>query len=161
MTAGSAHLMSAVYGRLQAGVWNDTAAGNVIDGGVPWYRTYRTRDGRHMAVGAIEERFYRALLQGLGLDEAQLPARSDTARRTELAECLQSRFAAHDQAHWARLFETVDACVTPVLSLQESRGHPVNGHVFRAGEPVAVPAAVPDFFPAGAPGASAVVRATP
>ncbi|MCB2041338.1 MAG: CoA transferase [Rhodoferax sp.] len=150
MTAGSAHLLSAVYGRLQAGAWNDRAAGNVIDGGVPWYRTYRTRDERHMAVGAIEERFYRNLLQALELDATQLPARSDAARWGDIAACLQARFAQHDQAHWARHFETVDACVTPVLSLHEARAHPVNRHVFRAGAPAAVPAAVPDFFPAGA-----------
>ncbi len=150
MTAGSAHMLSAVYGRLQAGVWNDRPAGNVIDGGVPWYRTYRTRDDRHMAVGAIEERFYRALLQALELDATQLPARSDGARWGDIAACLQARFAQHDQAHWARHFEGVDACVTPVLNLHEARSHPVNRRVFRAGEPAAVPAAVPDFFRASA-----------
>jgi alpha-methylacyl-CoA racemase len=156
MTAGSAHLLSAVYGRLQVGAWNDRPAGNVIDGGMPWYRTYRTRDGRHMAVGAIEERFYRALLQALDLDAAQLPARSDVARRDALAARLQARFAEHDQAHWARHFATVEACVTPVLSLHEARAHPVNRGVFRAGAVPAVPAAVPDFSPAGAAGASPV-----
>lgn len=150
MTAGSAHLLTAVYGRLQAGAWNDTPAGNVIDGGVPWYRTYRTRDGRHMAVGAIEERFYRALLQALDIDPSQLPARGDTARRDEIARALQERFARHDQAHWARHFEAVDACVTPVLNLHEARCHPVNRQVFGAGESTAVPGAVPEFSPAGA-----------
>lgn len=150
MTAGCAHMLSAVYGRLQVGAWNDVPAGNVIDGGVPWYRTYRTRDGRHMAVGAIEDRFYKALLQALELDAAELPARDDTARRGELAARLQSRFEQHDQAYWARHFETVDVCVTPVLNLTEAREHPVNGHVFRTADPAAVPAAVPDFFPADA-----------
>lgn len=161
MTAGSAHLLSAVYGRLLVGAWNDQPAGNVIDGGVPWYRTYRTRDGRHMAVGAIETRFYQALLQALELDAAQVPSRSETARWDEIAACLQARFAQHDQAHWAALFETVDACVTPVLNLREARCHPVNRHVFRAGAPTAVPAAVPDFSRAGASLASAVVLASP
>jgi alpha-methylacyl-CoA racemase len=161
MTAGSAHLLSAVYGRLHVGAWKDSPASNVIDGGVPWYRTYRTRDARHMAVGAIEERFYSALLQVLELDADQLPPRNETARWDELAACLQARFAQHDQAHWARIFEPVDACVTPVLNLLEARSHPVNQHVFGVSGSAAVPAAVPDFFPAGEALASAFVPATP
>jgi len=142
MVAGSAHLLSAVYGRLRVDAWNDAPAANVIDGGVPWYRTYRTRDDRHMAVGAIEQRFYDALLLALTLNAADIPARSDKTRWPALAAALQARFAAHDQAHWARHFESVDACVTPVLNLHEARTHPVNQRVFTA----AIPAAVPDFF---------------
>jgi alpha-methylacyl-CoA racemase len=142
MVASSAHLLSAVYGRLQVGAWNDAPAANVIDGGIPWYRTYRTRDDRHMAVGAIEQRFYDALLLAMALDESDVPARSDTTRWPELASLLQARFGAHDQSHWARHFESIDACVTPVLSLQAARAHRVNQHMFSA----AVPAAVPEFF---------------
>lgn len=141
MVAGSAHLLSAVYGRLQIGAWNDRPAGNVIDGGVPWYRTYRTRDDRHMAVGAIEQRFYDALLRALDIDARDVPARDDAAGWQDIALLLQSRFAAHDQAHWAQHFASIDACVTPVLSLQQARHHPVNQAVF----PTAVPAAVPAF----------------
>jgi crotonobetainyl-CoA:carnitine CoA-transferase CaiB-like acyl-CoA transferase len=74
MVASSAHLLSAVYGRLQVGAWNDAPAANVIDGGIPWYRTYRTRDDRHMAVGAIEQRFYDALLLAMALARTGLIA---------------------------------------------------------------------------------------
>jgi hypothetical protein len=85
MTAGSLHLLTAVFARLGAGAWNDAPASNVIDGGVPWYRCYMTADGRHMAVGAIEERFYLQLLQGLGLEPATMPPRGDASRWPELA----------------------------------------------------------------------------
>ncbi|MEK7344856.1 MAG: CaiB/BaiF CoA-transferase family protein [Pseudomonadota bacterium] len=142
MTAGSLHLMSAVFARLGAGAWNDAPASNVIDGGVPWYRCYMTSDGRHMAVGAIEERFYLQLLSGLGLDPATVPSRNDASRWPELTGCLQRSFIAHSQAHWAQHFETLDACVTPVLSLAQSRAHPLHQTAWVDGRP----APVPHFF---------------
>jgi alpha-methylacyl-CoA racemase len=139
MTAGSLHLLTAVFARLGAGAWNDAPASNVIDGGVPWYRCYMTADGRHMAVGAIEERFYLQLLDGLGLDLATVPPRGDASRWPELAGCLQRCFIAQDQAYWAARFEARDACVTPVLSLSQSREHPLNQSAWADGRPAAVP----------------------
>ncbi|MCP5282690.1 MAG: CoA transferase [Rhodoferax sp.] len=145
MAAGSLHLMSAIWGRMAAGAWTDAPASNVIDGGVPWYRTYRTRDGRHMAVGAIEHRFYLNLLQGLDLDPAALEPREDPARWPALAAALAQRFATQDQYHWAQHFEKREACVTPVLSLHEARAHPVNQKSFGTREPGVHPVAVPVF----------------
>ncbi len=139
MTAGSLHLLSAVFARLGAGAWNDAPAANVIDGGVPWYRCYMTADGRHMAVGAIEERFYLQLLHGLGLDPATVPPRGDASRWAELAGCLQRCFIAQDQAHWAEHFAPLDACVTPVLSLAQSRAHPLHQSAWADGRPGPVP----------------------
>ncbi len=139
MTAGSLHLLTAVFARLGAGAWNDAPASNVIDGGVPWYRCYMTADGRHMAVGAIEERFYLQLLQGLGLDPATVPPRGDASRWAELAGCMQRCFIAQDQAHWAEHFASLDACVTPVLSLAQSRAHPLHQSAWADGRPAPVP----------------------
>jgi len=139
MTAGSLHLLTAVFARLGAGAWNDAPASNVIDGGVPWYRCYMTSDGRHMAVGAIEERFYLQLLQGLGLDPATVPPRGDASRWPELAGCLQRCFIAQTQAHWAERFEPLDACVTPVLSLAQSRAHALHQSAWADGRPAPVP----------------------
>ena len=139
MTAGSLHLLTAVFARLGAGAWNDAPASNVIDGGVPWYRCYMTADGRQMAVGAIEERFYLQLLQGLGLEPATMPPRGDASRWPELAGMLQRCFIAQDQAHWAARFEPLDACVTPVLSLAQSRAHPLHQQAWAEGRPAPVP----------------------
>ncbi len=130
MTHGSVHLLSAVWARLGANAWNDAPASNVIDGGVPWYRSYMTADGRYMAVGAIEERFYLNLLQGLDLHPSAVPARHEAARHGELAACFQQRFLTRSMAHWATHFEVLDACVTPVLSLREAQAHPVNRAAF-------------------------------
>lgn len=130
MTHGSLHLLTAVFARLGANAWQDAPASNGIDGGVPWYRSYMTADGRHMAVGAIEERFYLNFVHGLGLEPDALPPRNDKARHGELAACFQQRFLTRSMAHWAAHFSTLEACVTPVLSLREARADPVNQAAF-------------------------------
>ena len=50
---------------------------NLLDGGAPWYDTYETRDGKYVAIGSIEGRFYAELLQRTGLDNTDLPKQHD------------------------------------------------------------------------------------
>ena len=67
MTDGVA-LMTALFHALKArGLWTDQRDANLLDGSTPFYRCYRCRDGGEVAVGALEPRFYAALLAGLGL----------------------------------------------------------------------------------------------
>ena len=148
MTHGSLHLLTAVFARLGVNAWQDAPASNVIDGGVPWYRNYMTADGRHMAVGAIEERFYLNLLQGLALAPDTLPPRHDKTRHGELAACFQQRFLTRTMVQWAAHFSTLEACVTPVLSLREAQTDPVNLTAFGARhsrETLSIPRTVPHF----------------
>lgn len=126
MTDGAAHLLSGIYGRLAAAAWNDQPASNVIDGGVPWYRCYRCADGGWMAVGAIEARFYQIFVQELGLDPQALPDRTDPGNWAALQERFGQCFASRPRAHWEHVFESLDACVTPVLSLSEATRHPLH-----------------------------------
>ena len=150
MTHGSLHLLTAVFARLGANAWQDAPAANVIDGGVPWYRSYMTADGRHMAVGAIEERFYLNFVLGLGLEPGTLPPRNDRTRHGELAACFQQRFLARTMAQWAAHFSTLEACVTPVLSLREARTDPVNRAAFdtdASDEARNIPRTVPHLSP--------------
>ena len=147
MTRGCLHLLTAVFARLGIDAWQDAPASNVIDGGVPWYRCYMTADGRHMAVGAIEERFYLNFVQGLGLAPEALPPRHDAARHGELAACFQQRFVTRTMAQWAARFEAVDACVTPVLSLREAQFDRVNREAFAASDALDLPNAVPSGVP--------------
>lgn len=139
MTHGSLHLLTAVFARLGTNSWHDAPASNVIDGGVPWYRSYMTADGRHMAVGAIEDRFYVNFLEGLGLKPSSLPPRTDEARHGELAACFQQRFLAYSMSHWAMHFETLEACVTPVLNLREAQADPINVAAFEMQTPHKAP----------------------
>lgn len=64
---GTSSLMQLIWSLRADGRWQDRRAANLLDGGTPFYRTYRCADGGWMAVGALEPAFYRAMLEGLGL----------------------------------------------------------------------------------------------
>ena len=84
MVDGVANLMSAFQAYRQRGLWTEGRAENVVDGGAPFYGTYRTGDGRWLAVGAMEPQFYAALLKLLGLDAVALPAQDDRSAWPDL-----------------------------------------------------------------------------
>src|SRR5262249_10872336 len=147
MVDGAAYLMGMVHGLLSAGQWRDERGVNVLDGAAPFYRTYRTKDGKYVAVGAIERRFYRELLQKLGLDGEPLPDQHDRARWPELAERFATLFATRTRAEWEEIFADSDACVAPVLSIAEAAGHPHNRQrgTFVERDGVLQPAPAPRF----------------
>jgi alpha-methylacyl-CoA racemase len=120
---GTAHLTAMIHGMMAAGGWQDRRGANLLDGGCPYYGTYETADGAHMAVGALEQQFYEEFLRLLDLDEL-IPARTDRARWGELRERIAARFKSRTRAEWTVVFEGSDACVAPVLSLGEAPHHP-------------------------------------
>ena len=126
MVDGSAMLASFLYGLLAAGAWQDGRGTNVLDSGAPFYDTYTTADGLHMAVGALEPKFYAELLARLGLDEAGLPAQYDRSGWPELRARLTEAFAGRTQAEWVAAFDGSDACVAPVVSPRNAPAHPHN-----------------------------------
>ena len=145
ITDGASSLMSMIYGLHATGGWTDDRSSNLLDGGLPWYDVYQTSDAKHMAVGAIEEQFYQALLQGLGLS-AEEGARSPD-RIPALRQRFTAIFATRTRDEWAAIFEGTDACVAPVLSMSEAPGHPHNAarQTFIAVDGVVQPAPAPRF----------------
>jgi alpha-methylacyl-CoA racemase len=120
---GAAHLATMIHGMMAAGGWQDRRGANLLDGGCPFYGTYETADGQYMAVGALEQHFYKEFIELLGIkDEA--PARKDFARWDELREAVAACFRTRTREEWAAVFEGSDACVAPVLSLGEAPSHP-------------------------------------
>ncbi|MFJ7962269.1 CaiB/BaiF CoA transferase family protein [Streptomyces sp. NPDC096324] len=120
---GTAHLSTMIHGMIAAGGWQDRRAANLLDGGCPYYGTYETADGRHMAVGPLEQRFYDRFVDLLGIPELG-PAHKDPARWEELRGAVADRFRTRTRDAWTAVFEGSDACVAPVLSLREAPGHP-------------------------------------
>nr|WP_222622381.1 CaiB/BaiF CoA-transferase family protein [Ramlibacter albus] len=147
MIDGSLALMAPVIGRWQEGGWRDEREANLLDGGAHFYRTYATSDGKAVAVGAIEPRFYAALLKGLGLAGAELPAQQDRKAWPAMRERFAALFAQHTRDHWAQVFDGTEACVSPVLSLEEMARHPhVRGRASLVDvDGVLQPAAAPRF----------------
>ncbi len=157
MVDGAASLMSMHFGYLQAGFWRNARGSNPVDGGAPFYTTYRTRDGKHMAVGAVEKRFYGELVERLGLAATGLPDQNDRARWDELRERFAAVFASKTRDEWTAVFADSDACVSPVLDMMESTSHPhmVARQTFQHGDGMVEPGPAPRFSrtPAGIRGA--------
>jgi alpha-methylacyl-CoA racemase len=120
---GTSHLAAMIHGMLAAGGWQDRRGANLLDGGCPYYGTYETADGKHMAVGALEPQFYAEFLRLLDIEE-HASARKDWTRWDELREAVAARFKSRTRDEWTAVFEGSDACVAPVLSLREAPHHP-------------------------------------
>ena len=142
---GVASLLAMPLMLMAQGLWRDERGVNLLDGGVPWYDVYETADGKWMAVGALEPQFYAALLAGLGL--ANVPDRHDPRNWPELRALLAARFKDRTRDEWAAVFAGSDACVEPVLSLNEAAGDPhlVARGTFVANDGIIQPSPAPRF----------------
>ncbi|MEU6561457.1 CaiB/BaiF CoA transferase family protein [Nocardia nova] len=126
MLDGAALIGSMVHGLRQIGEWTETRESNRHDGGAPFYGTYETSDGHWVAVAANESRFYRVLVEALGLSLEDLPAQHDQAcwpaTRARFAEIFRTR----TRAEWVELLQPLDTCFSPVLTLDEALHHEHN-----------------------------------
>ncbi|KAI1776370.1 CoA-transferase family III [Hypoxylon cercidicola] len=93
---------------------------NVLDGGAPYYDTYETKDGKYMAVGALEPQFYVALVKGLGLSsESWVERRYDRETWPEMRRKFTASFQSKTRLEWEKIFDGTDACCTPILEYSE------------------------------------------
>jgi alpha-methylacyl-CoA racemase len=147
MVDGAAYLMALMYGMHAQGVWRDERGVNLLDTGAPWYDTYETKDGKWLAVGAIEQRFYAEFVKGLGLSAAELPAQHDRSQWPRLHRSFAEAVRQRTRDEWERVFAGSDACVAPVLSLGEASRHPHNAAraTFTDYDGVVQPAPAPRF----------------
>jgi len=142
---GVASLLAMPLMLMAQGLWRDERGVNLLDGGVPWYDVYETADGQWMAVGALEQRFYAALLSGLGLTDA--PDRADPHNWPALRALLAARFKDRTRDEWTATFAGSDACVEPVLSLHEAAAdeHLTARRTYVTADGVIQPAPAPRF----------------
>ncbi|MQA03381.1 MAG: CoA transferase [Streptosporangiales bacterium] len=117
---GTSVLAQLVWAFRGAGAWRDDRAANLLDGGAPFYDTYACADGRWVAVGALEPKFYAQLLDGLGLVVEELPEQMDRDGWPVLRQRFTEVFATRTRAEWDAVFAGTDACVTPVLTFAEA-----------------------------------------
>jgi alpha-methylacyl-CoA racemase len=126
MIDGVSTLLTPIKDMAALGAWVERRSSNLLDGGAPFYRTYETLDGEFMAVGALEPAFYSAFVEGLELDESDLPNRFDREHWPVLAETFGEQFSCETRDHWQTVFDGTDACVTPVLAMSEAGVHVQN-----------------------------------
>jgi alpha-methylacyl-CoA racemase len=126
MTDGAALLMSMQYSFKAAGHWSNERAANLLDGGAPFYGTYRCADGKWLAVGPIEPQFHDPLLEKMELPKDEFADRWNPESWPRLRTRLEAAFATKTREQWCALLEHTDACVAPVLDLDEAPRHPHN-----------------------------------
>jgi len=126
MVDGAASLSTFFYGFLGNQLMTLDIGTNTLDSGAPYYQTYETADGKFISVGAIEGRFYELLLEGLGIDPSDLPEQNEKEKWPEMKARFAEIFKTKTRDEWATLFEGKDACVAPVLDLDEVDLHPHN-----------------------------------
>lgn len=122
---GVASMMSFFYAWRHSGLWRDEPASNLLDGAAPYYRCYRCADGRDVAVAALEPQFFAQLVERLQLTACGYD-QLDRARWPQMEADLRAAFASRTRDAWAAEFAGIDACVSPVLSMDEAPDHPHN-----------------------------------
>ncbi|EHK87917.1 acyl-CoA transferase/carnitine dehydratase [Saccharomonospora azurea SZMC 14600] len=147
MVDGSALLTTHLFGLKASGLWEGERGRNILDGGAPFYDTYETADGRYVAVGAIETKFFAALVDVLELDPDTVPSRLDPQQWPRLREVLAEAIGKRTRDELVARAEGTDACLTPVLSPWEAPKHPHNAArgTFVDIDGVAQPAPGPKF----------------
>jgi alpha-methylacyl-CoA racemase len=127
MVDGAAMLMSMIWSFRAAGVWKDARGVNMLDTGAHFYDTYETKDGKYLAIGAIEPQFYAELRRLAGLTEdhefdGQMAFYDWPRLKEKLAKIIHTR----TRDAWMAIFDGTDACVAPVLSMAEAPHHAHN-----------------------------------
>ena len=147
MTDGAALLMAMQYSFKSMGHWQNSRESNLLDGGAPFYGNYRCADGKWLAVGAIEPRFHDVLIDKLGLSPEAFAERWNPEQWPHLRQLLAETFLKRTRSEWCAVLEGSDACVAPVLDLDEApmHSHNVARQTFVMHAEVIQPAPAPRF----------------
>lgn len=123
MVDGAGSLMSIFYGMHASGRWSDQRGDNLLDGGAPFYDTYETADGKYVAIGALEPKFFAEMAQRIGLDEGFIKRQYDRKTWPEMRTAMTRILRGKTRDEWSALLEGSDACFAPVLTLDEAPRH--------------------------------------
>ena len=137
MVDGAAYLGTFARLARKTGLWDRDRGRNLLDGGAPFYGVYACKGGGYMAVGALEPKFFRKLVEGLGLVEEWGGRQYEREGWEQMRAAFEERFAVRTRGDWEEVFGGVDACCTPVLELgeMEEQGHQQRGAVLLSESP--------------------------
>jgi alpha-methylacyl-CoA racemase len=145
---GTALLTAMHHSLVHSGHWGAARGENLFDGGAPYYGVYECSDGRWLSVGAIEPKFYTALVAGLGLS-AELPTDQQLAfaQWPRQRELIATTIAQRTRDEWSAIFGGRDACVAAVLTPNEAAQHPqlASRNVYRSVDGLLHPTSAPRF----------------
>jgi len=124
MVDGSALLATMFFEMSARDRWSEERGTNVLDGGAPYYDTYESSDGKWVAVGAVESRFWESLVELLGMEPAGLSDKADVSNWPVLRQRIAAAIATRTRDEWGDLAAGTDTCLTPVLTPREVHDHP-------------------------------------
>ena len=124
MVDGAASLMSLFNGLRAAGAWSAQRGENLLDGGAPFYGVYETADGRHVALGPLEPKFFAEFARRVGLPEHFVRGQHDRRLWPDMRAAIAGIVRTRTRDEWCAQLEGTDACFAPVLSLDEAPAHP-------------------------------------
>ncbi|WP_069299117.1 CaiB/BaiF CoA transferase family protein [Neptunicoccus sediminis] len=145
ITDGTAHLMSMIYAMQQGKAWSDRRESNILDGAAPFYGVYECACGGHVAIGAIEPKFYAELLHRIGADADLAETQMKRSTWPDVRAQFAAIFATKTRDAWSELLLGTDCCYAPVLTIEEAYHAPHNtarGH-FKKNDEIAAPAPTP------------------
>ena len=119
MSDGVMYLLAVALSQFFASGEINRRGEGMLNGGVPYYNVYQTKDGGWLSVGCLEPHFFANLCRVLDCDDL-VPFQHDPSRRAEVFERFRQRFLTKTRDEWLALFEGVDACVAPVQTLAEA-----------------------------------------
>ncbi len=127
MVDGAAILCTMFYAFRHMKMWSDGRGQNLLDTGAHFYEVYETKDGKYVAIGAIEPQFYAELLERVGVaKDPRFIAQMDRSKWPQMKQEFEALFKTKTRAEWCELLEGSDACFAPVLSPLEAPEHPHN-----------------------------------
>ncbi len=124
MVDGATALMSLMHAFIAKGLWSNAREANLLDGGAPFYRTYRCKDGKFLSVGALEPQFHAELLRIAGLPAEHQATQNRASEWPARHTLYEAVFTTKTRDEWAALFDGTDACVSPVMDWAEAPRHP-------------------------------------
>ena len=122
----------------------------ILGGRYACYHVYETKDGRYMALGALEPKFWESFCETIRRRELILKQYLEGQEQLRLIEEIQKLFKTKTQKEWVELFKNADACCEPILNLEEvfhhphvlhrqmvkELEHPVEGKIRQVGNPI-------------------------
>ncbi|EGR26917.1 hypothetical protein IMG5_204920 [Ichthyophthirius multifiliis] len=116
-----AYMGSFLHNMQIKGLWNKQRGQNTLDGGAPFYRTYKCLDNKYLTVGCIESTFYDRFLQGLDIQNKELflQQQFDQDKWLQTSTLFENIFIQKTRDEWIEIFLPLDCCVGPVLEISE------------------------------------------
>ena len=119
MIEGVSAIMSLIHTFMAQDNWNNDRSSNLLDGGCPYYKCYKTKDNLYISVGALENKFFAILIEKLELDHNWIKNQEEKSKWEQLRQEISAKFLTKTRNEWSKIFHNTDSCVEPVLNFDE------------------------------------------